>query len=515
MPKITIEGEIPTDLDDFATYQAYNCLDSAITAQLLPVMLEQLNPNTATVYRREMRMQSLCLEMSTKGLPVDQLSLASILYDLEKDCKRAKHILDRFCVDGLGIAPVNPRSPVDVARLFYEVMRIPAITEYDRKTGARKTSTDIKALEKIREQYPTARPFVNAILAFREAAKMASVFNRGLEPGTGHLRGNFSPSGTESGRLSSQQNPYGRGTNLQNITNRLRQVVCAPAGYCIVNYDLKTAESLGVGYCSGSHSYINACLTGDVHTAVSKQTWRDLPWTGDLKADKAIAESPYYRMFSYRDMAKRGGHLSNYYGTPPTMAMHLKVPRKVCEEFQDLYFQEFPEIKEWQLEVIRKVQQDQKLITRLGRERQFWGRPDDPATWREAIAYEPQSLIADAWNEGLMAVQAWLMKECPDARVLRGSVDGLCPLAADLRAQVHDSGVFIIPLDAVIELAPAISDRLLYPVDFGSLGSMVIPNDIMIGKRWNKRPKRPTSAYDSYGLVDWKPGEPLPAWLVQ
>lgn len=514
MPAIIIEGSIPTNLPAFTAYQTYNCLDSAITAQLLPVMQEQLNPNTARTYRREMQAMSLCLEMSSKGFPVDQLCLAELLYQLEKDSARALHVLNRMVVDGLGCAAVNPRSTKDVARLFYEDLGLPVIHEWDRKTNQRKVSTDIKALEKLRTNYPIAKPFVNAILAFREPAKMASVFKRGLEPQTRHLRCNFSPSGTETGRFSSQQNPYGRGTNGQNLTDKVRQVITAPAGYCILNFDLKTAESLAVGYCSGSSAYIAACEQGDVHTGVAKLVWRSLPWTGDLKLDKAIAEQPFYRMFSYRDMAKRGGHGTNYYGTPRTMAMHLKVTTAIMEDFQARYFAAFPEIQEWHLEVIRRVQQDGVITTRLGRERRFWGRPDDPATWREAIAYEPQSLIADAWTEGLLRVQRWLQKECRDANTFVGSPDGLCPLHADLRAQVHDSAVFLVPVEAARELAPAISQRLVHPVDFGPLGDMVIPNDCMIGKRWCKRPKTGGTPYTLQGLVDYKLGDEVPEWLA-
>jgi hypothetical protein len=43
VPFIDIEGEIPTGLDGWQTYQIYNVLDCAVTAQLAPVMLEFLN----------------------------------------------------------------------------------------------------------------------------------------------------------------------------------------------------------------------------------------------------------------------------------------------------------------------------------------------------------------------------------------------------------------------------------------------------------------------------------------
>ena len=517
MPCITMHGLIPTNLTPFETYQAYNILDSAVTVQLHPVMLKETNADTLGTYEREKRVQALCLEMSTKGLPTNPYAVATLLYSLEKDADRALTIFNKF-IDAIGCRPIKPRSVIDVAYLFYTYLRLPEIRKYDFKTKQTRVSTDAEALETLRDNHPSAAPFVNAILAYREAAKMSSVFKRGLEPGSGLLRCNFSPSGTDTGRLSSQQNPYGRGTNAQNITDRVRQVIVAPDGYCILNFDLKTAESLGVGFISGCRNYIRACQSGDLHTYASKLIWPTLlPWTGELKADKKLAEQQFYRHFSYRDMSKRGGHGSNYYGKAATMAKHLKVPTALITEFQRLYFGEFPEIQEWQLRVIAQIMQSGSITTRLGRQRNFWGRADDPSTHRAAIAFDPQSLIGDVMNEGL--VQALRMMKGAGINGVGGigRKGVFTPAHVDLRAQVHDAGVFIVPIDGVHQIAPMIQNALQYPVDFGPLGTMIIPSDIMIGKTWCKRPKPGAGTarsggmtkYEEQGLVDYTPGQEL------
>lgn len=180
MPFILVKGEVPTNLDAFTTYQAYNVLDSAVTAQLRPVMWDKLNDNHKKTYRREIKVLALCLELSTKGFPIDQMCLAELLYSLEKDERKAQARLDRF-TEAIGFRSINPRSTVDVPELFYKFLGLPEIYEYDRKTKQKKISADVKALEKLRTNYPIAAPFVNAILACREARKMGSVFKRGLE----------------------------------------------------------------------------------------------------------------------------------------------------------------------------------------------------------------------------------------------------------------------------------------------------------------------------------------------
>jgi len=518
MPYIDIEGAVPQGLDAYTNYQVYNTLDSAVTAQLLPVMKEELNDNTATTYKREMNVLALCLEMSSKGFPVDQMCLAELLWSLEKDAARSLSILHRLC-DAVGFRAINPRSPKDVPDLFYGHMRVPEIWEHDRKTGTKKLAADIKALEKIKTNYPTCAPFVNAISAYREASKMASVFRRGLEPGTGNLRCNYSPSGTETGRLSSQQNPYGRGTNGQNLTDRVRQVVTAPEGFAILNFDLKTAESVAVGYISGDRAYIDACEGGDLHTSVCKLVWPELAWTGNRKADKAIAESPFYRHFSFRDQAKRGGHGSNYYGTARTLAAILNVPVAVVQNFQDLYFGAFPGIPEWHIETIRRIMQDGYIVTAMKRERRFWGRADDPATHREAIAFEPQSLVGDIMNEGLINVQSWIKRQLPEAKAMLGRGRKLLPFnpkVPDLRAQVHDAGVFVVPIDGIADITREITELLKVPVNFPGVGTMLIENDVMVGKRWCKQPKPNSKNWNDgkrrEGLADYVPGDQL-HWL--
>lgn len=501
MPFVDIEGELPLGYDSFSTYQLYNGLDAAITAQLLPVMLDKLNDNHARAYADNRRVLALCLELSTKGLPVDQHPLAELLWQLEKDENRALRRLHQFCA-ALDAPPINPRSPKEVPWLFYEHLGLPPIYEYDRKTKQRKITSDHKALEKLRAQYPIAIPLVNAILSFRESSKMAAVFKRGLEPRGSVLRCNFSPTGTETGRLSSQQNPYGRGTNAQNLTDRVRQAIAAPDGYALLNLDLKTAESIAVGYISGGGAYLEACQSGDLHTDVCRGTWKDLGWTGDLKHDRALAEQNAYRHFSWRDLAKREGHGTNYYGTPTGISHEVGIPKPLVEEFQRGYFSAFPEIPAWHREIIARIQRDGVIVTAVGRERRFWGRPDDAATHREAIAYHPQSLVGYVMNEGLVRGQQWCLQHLRTRN----------RLIADLRAQVHDSGLFLIPIDILDDVAVELAKVMTVPVDFGRLGSMLIPFDFSVGKRWCKVPKKGADRFMVQGLKDWSPGQPL-HWL--
>lgn len=484
-------GQIPQNLKAFQAYQVYNCLDSAITAQLLEPMLAMANDNHLQTYARMMRLQSLCLEMSSKGMPCNPWRVLDLNKELSHEADRALSILRKFC-GAVYAPPLNPNSPQQVANFFYDYLQLPVIWKYDYKTKQRKRGSDRDSLEKLRAMYPTAVPFVNAILAYRQATKLLGVFKKGLEADH-RLRCNFSPSGTETGRLSSQTNPYGRGTNAQNLNDRVRQVVEAPDGWSLIYIDLKTAESYAVGwlvYClTGERAYLNAASSGDLHTTVAQMTWAGLGWQqGDLKHNRSIADEIFYRDFSYRDMAKRGGHATNYYGQPRTVATHLKVPTQLIESFQNKYFAAFPGIPHWHLDTIARIQRDGVLVTPLGRERRFWGRSSDAATHREGIAFVPQSLVADVMNEGLMQVQSWLLQE----RLTN---------ACSLLAQVHDAGLFLGRNSELKWLVPELTTRIVYPVDFGDKGVMEIPADAQVGKRWCKAKPKPGL---EDGLKDWK-----------
>jgi hypothetical protein len=118
-------------------------------------------------------------------------------------------------------------------------------------------------------------------------------------------------------------------------------------------------------------------------------------------------------------------------------------------------------------------------------------------------------------NEGLYQVARWLQRECKEAKTFLGRKGRLIPFrpdTLDLRAQVHDAGVFLIPIEALDTLAPMVQKQLEFPVDFGSLGVMTIPSEAMVGKRWCKLPKKDATMYTREGLKDWQPGQEL-HWL--
>jgi DNA polymerase I-like protein with 3'-5' exonuclease and polymerase domains len=381
----------------------YNGLDCCVTSEVYQEISKHITANGQHTYDFSRALQAPVLETMLRGITVNMPARADMLQKYQSRETQLRLQLDFLAKAAWGKS-LNPASPKQLQAFFYAHLNLPE--QHIFVKGKRKVSTNRDSLERLRP-YFYALPFINHILAIRDAAKMRSTLASAVDEDN-RMRFSLSIAGTETGRFSSYKNYRRTGMNGQNITEGLRQIFEADPGKKLAYFDLEQAESRITGLMawlvSGKSTYLDACDSGDLHTTVTKLIWPGLGWTGNAKEDKALAESPFYRHYSYRDMSKRGGHGTNYYGKPPTMAKHLNVDVNLVELFQQKYFDEFPEIAEYHLWVADQLQREQRLVTPFRRERVFFGRSWDEATLRKAIAFIPQSSIADMLNRGMLLV---------------------------------------------------------------------------------------------------------------
>lgn len=341
------------------------------------------------------------LHIMQMGLQVDMFERNRLISELKKEVSKFQIRLDMIA-EAVWDRPLNPNSSKQLISFFYERMGLPK--QYKFAKGKSHLSCDREALESLRS-YRYARPIVDIILRIRELLKLIQSLETEIEP-DGCMRTSINIAGTETGRVSSSQNAFETGGNLQNIAPRVRRIFRSRKGTKFAYIDLEQAEARIVGFLCwvylGSDTYLRACESGDLHTLVATMVWPHLPWTGDLKKDREIADQQFYREFSYRDISKRMGHGSNYRGTPRTLSNLLKVPLPLVEAFQSGYFRGFPEIIEWHHYVAKCLQTEKMMTTILGRQRHFFDRSWTDETLREAIAFEPQSVCADHLNTLLL-----------------------------------------------------------------------------------------------------------------
>lgn len=444
-------------MSEALVHQVYCGLDTCVTFEVFQALASLLSGKEGEepaqwplLYSFERALQAPALDMMLRGFKIDGYERERAITQLSAQLATLREQLDTL---GRSVwdAPLNPGSPKQLKEFFYERMRLPEV--WIRDKGQRKLSTNIEALEKL-EVYFHARPFVALILACRETAGLLKKIQSPLE--NGRFMFSYNIAGTETGRPSSSKSSTGSGNNIQNLKRdedleegeiSIRKMFVADQGYKLCNIDLEQTESRDVGFLQGTilgdWTYLDACERGDLHTATAKMVWPELraaedlldaegklicpagtTWAGgDGRYDRALANQNFYRHFSYRDMSKRGGHLSNYMGTAWTAARSLKVPLPIMEDFRSKYIdQAFPAFAPWWRWVAEQLQTKGVLTTPYGFSRQFFGRADDDATLREAIAFVPQSMTANRMSLGMWRI--W--KFMPEVELLAEVYDSVC-----------------------------------------------------------------------------------------
>jgi len=456
----------------------YNGLDACVTAEVLEILLPDLDEYTSKTYEFAKALQAPVLEMRMRGVLIDQKRKREVINSYYDDLDRLERQLDRIVLDGCGMSKFNWRSTYDLRELFYDRLGIPAI----RKHG--KVTVNRDALERI-ESYFSAKQIVAHIILLREIGKKISVLKTEIDPDN-RIRTSYNIGGTTTGRLSSSFSEFGTGTNLQNIEETLRSVFIADKGMKMAYIDAQQGESRAVGAIEWNlfkdGRYLDACETGDLHTTVAKICWPRLGWCGDLRKDRELAEQPYYRHYDRRFMCKKIGHGSNYGGKPKTLSEEAKVDIDVIEDFQPKYFLAFPAHLRWHANVDQRLRNDGYLITLTGRKRWFFGRRNDPATLREAIAYDPQGSLADILNRGMLNL--WRHRVCT------------------LLMQIHDAVLIQYPEEQEDEVIPKVLKLLEYPIKLNHGRDFVIPYDCKVGWNWGHHSKE-----NPDGLKTYKPGD--------
>lgn len=361
--------------------------------------------------------------------------------------------------------PINYHSEKQLKEFFYDALAIAPVVVMQK--GVRKISCGREAMEKIDKGYVRGIPFAKAILRLRDLEKQRDVLTKGLSP-QGRWAASYNIGGTETGRWSSSDNPLGHSASIQNIDPVVRPTFVADPGYVLVNCDLQGAEARAVAYLAGDEEYIEAVESQDCHTLVASLVW-------GIANTKEASSVEFYRGFTYRELAKRGQHGSNYMAKPPTMARILRIPLKLAEEFQSKYFGRFKRLRAWHQHTATMLQTTGVITTPFGRRRQFWGRLTDDATLREAIAYVPQSMIGDITARGILNI--W--------RTLEPKVQ--------LLANGHDAVLMQVPTQALDEMVPRVLECLKVPVQVtdpqGITRTLVIPSGCEVGFNWGKATK--------------------------
>lgn len=462
------------------TESVYNSLDCCITYDLFGELSKQVKAGSAEakIYDFQIALQRVALYIMLRGVRVDRPLMVQKLLGFEVELKPLTEQFHEIC-EALFERNFNPSSPLQMIDLFYTRLGLPPSNNI--KTG--KPTTDNKAMEKLVLRGGLPAFLASYIIALRTTRKIISTLKSGTSA-DGRLRESINITGTETGRWSSSKPSYGTGgMSGQNITERLRDIFIADKGQIFLCLDLDQAESRVVGLCcyrdTGSAAYLDACESGDIHTKVCVMAWPERKWSLDMAENRNLAETtPASQQFSLRDVAKRVGHGTNYVGTPQGISYEVKIPQTLVADFQHRYFAAFPEIKVWHERVASRLQATKSLTTMLGRKRCFFKRVWERNTIKEAVAYEPQSVVGQITNLALLELQ-----RSPNLECLKNTHDGVLLQTPQSKLEA-----------SILEAEKAFAVKLEVP-----RRTLTIPVETMVGWNWGK-----ASETNPNGLKVWR-----------
>jgi DNA polymerase I len=360
------------------------------------------------------------------------LPLALVLARMEQtgiriEPRQLKHLSERLDADiqrlsseiyELAGKPFNINSPVQLGKVLFEEMNLPAPVKY----GKGKTiSTAADVLEGLAAEHEIARK----VLDYRQLAKLKGTYIDALpeliDPATGRLHTTFNQAGAATGRLSSS-NP-----NLQNIPIRtelgreIRATFVPREGWKLVVADYSQIELRLLAHMSHDQVLVEAFRNGeDIHTRTAAEVFRVPP----------LMVTP-----DMRRSAKAVNFGIVYGQTPFGLATSLGIDRKEAEAYIHTYFELHAGVKKFIQETIAEVRRTGCAVTLFGRKRpipDMHSRNPNARSFAERTAVNTplQGTAADLIKLAMIHIDALIQRDKLETRML---------------LQVHDELVFEAP----------------------------------------------------------------------
>lgn len=194
---------------DVHQYWTYNCKDAVITYEA-SWELERLIREANLINQFAFRMTMLEHTNTTmlRGVRIDQKRRGETAGALWEAIDKLEHIIHHVCG-----APINVGSPKQMQEFFYGELGLVPILH--KKT--KRPTLDDDALTRIGQREPVLKPLLDLIAQKRSLGVFLSTFCLMPLDTDGRMRTSYNVAGTETFRLSSSENAFGSGGNLQNI----------------------------------------------------------------------------------------------------------------------------------------------------------------------------------------------------------------------------------------------------------------------------------------------------------
>lgn len=378
---------------------------------------------------------------------------------------------------------INVSSPKQMLTLFYEDLKQRPILKKQKVGPSRPTCND-EALVKIAAREPILKPVCNAIADIRTLRKFLNDFVLMPTDTDGRMRCSFNIAGDAGGksapysyRLSSSENPFGSGGNLQTIPSEksksagkskqrgsmefelpnIRSMYGPDPGFTFFDMDLDRADLQVVVWEADDADLKRALRMGvDIHllNVYMIDGESEPPWEELVESHPKYPDHRGPRKHK-REFMKVGVHGTNYIGSARTISEHTGRLVAEVERFQKRWFSIHPGIEKWHKRVDEQIRKQGFVENKFGYRWYIFDRME--GLLPKAVAWLPQSTVGNVIN------QAWLNihERIPEVQVL---------------LQVHDSLAGQWPSHRTAYVMPLMqaASRITIPYD----DPLIIPTGI-------------------------------------
>ena len=408
----------------------HTALVGALKGVLAP-RLEELGMHDL-YYGVELPLCPVLAEMEHLGMLVDRQALAAFGALLDERIRA-----DEALIHELAGEQFNINSTQQFGHILFDKLGLPPVKK--TKTGY---STSAEVLEKLRGKHP----IVEAVLDYRQLAKLKSTYVDGLMKviaPDGRIHTSFQNTVTATGRLSSTE------PNLQNIPVRtelgaeLRRMFVAPEGKVLVDADYSQIELRLLAHIAGDEHMIAAFRSGeDIHTVTASQVFGVPP------------ESVTHEM---RRRAKAVNFGIVYGISDFSLSQDIGVTRAEAREYMEKYFEKYSGVHAYMTRVVEQAKENGWVSTLMGRRRwlpELKSSNFNLRSFGERVALNMpiQGTAADIIKLAMIKVRDRLLSEGLEARLVLQVHDELiveCPEGETQRVKALLEG----EMEHVVELA--------------------------------------------------------------
>lgn len=261
----------PQNADEWQALIGYNKLDAKHTLALAEKFLTQLSPEQKRAATLEARCLPMVAEANLRGLAGNEVKATNLYWDLSNLSDQLLEALQ----DTTGATPEMLASPTQLRNLLYDEWSLVPSVFTDK--GA--ASTNKVALDKLND------PRAKMIRDHREATGNRVKFAEGMRSslaynGDGMVRPNARVFGTYTGRMTYgsktgkgvHERPTGVPLHQWKRGTVYRDLIEAPEGYTLLEFDAAGQEFRWMAEISGDETMLKLCMPGeDPHAFMGAQ----------------------------------------------------------------------------------------------------------------------------------------------------------------------------------------------------------------------------------------------------